>query len=131
MQGVRQIIYIERCQNMKSVTFLLVLIFIIPATSFSREALDSEKEYIEIAVKAKLKDPESSKFKNIKLSEDMSFCGDVNAKNGFGGYSGFSKFYGMYLPREKVAPVVVVIGISDDDSSEKAITQMCLDKKIL
>ena len=35
-----------------------------------------------------LKDPESAKFQNIK-----GYCGEVNAKNSYGGYTGFKPFY--------------------------------------
>lgn len=38
-------------------------------------------------VLATLKDPDSAKFRNQK-----SFCGEVNSKNSFGGYTGFKRF---------------------------------------
>lgn len=40
------------------------------------------------AVKGSLKDPDSAIFQNTKAS-----CGEVNAKNSYGGYTGFKKFY--------------------------------------
>ena len=45
------------------------------------------------AVKAKLKDPDSAKFKDVKATGPDSYCGWVNAKNSFGGYTGFQLFY--------------------------------------
>jgi hypothetical protein len=45
------------------------------------------------AVKAQLKDPDSAQFKGIVQSGPSTYCGWVNAKNGFGGYSGFQLFY--------------------------------------
>lgn len=48
---------------------------------------DVESKTKDIAL-ASLKDPDSAKFQNIK-----GVCGEVNAKNGFGGYSGFKRFY--------------------------------------
>lgn len=40
-----------------------------------------------------MKDPDSTKFRNITTSEDGSFvCGEVNSKNSMGGYMGFKKF---------------------------------------
>ena len=39
-------------------------------------------------VLSSLKDPNSAQFKNIK-----GVCGEVNAKNSFGGYIGFKEFY--------------------------------------
>ncbi len=47
------------------------------------------------AIKAKLKDPDSAQFRNVKFHVGMGkpvTCGEVNAKNSFGGYSGFERF---------------------------------------
>lgn len=41
------------------------------------------------SVKNLMKDPSSVKFRNMKGA-----CGEVNAKNGFGGYTGFKRFIG-------------------------------------
>lgn len=43
-------------------------------------------------VKALLKDPESAQFKGEFISSSGWFCGEVNSKNGLGGYVGFEKF---------------------------------------
>jgi hypothetical protein len=41
----------------------------------------------------RLKDPDSAKFRRIKVSEDGTLvCGEVNAKNSYGGYTGFTRF---------------------------------------
>ena len=40
-------------------------------------------------VKAQLKDPSSAQFKNQRGA-----CGEVNSKNGFGGYTGFKRYIG-------------------------------------
>lgn len=52
------------------------------------------------AVKAILKDPESAQFRNLytksiggKLVGSVVVCGEVNAKNSYGGYIGFTRFY--------------------------------------
>lgn len=53
------------------------------------------------ALEAKLKDPESARYKNVAayhvagFSEGYAFCGEVNAKNGFGGYAGYERFVGV------------------------------------
>lgn len=48
------------------------------------------------AVRSKLKDPHSAQFKNVYFHRGAKgipvSCGEVNSKNGFGGYSGFQKF---------------------------------------
>ena len=44
-------------------------------------------------VLTQLKDPNSAQFRNLKiLDNDRGMCGEVNAKNAFGGYVGFSAF---------------------------------------
>lgn len=47
---------------------------------------------IEAVVVASLKDPESAQFRDIYIGMTYA-CGQVNAKNSFGGYSGFVDFY--------------------------------------
>ncbi len=47
------------------------------------------------AVTNLLKDPESAQWKNIRDGQGGSVCGEVNAKNSLGGYTGFKKFLVM------------------------------------
>ncbi len=56
-------------------------------------------EKLRAQVVERLKDPSSAQFKSetlVKMSSSkdspVSLCGEVNAKNGFGGYVGFSRF---------------------------------------
>ena len=44
-----------------------------------------------MAIQERLKDPGSAEFRNIVSSETVA-CGEVNAKNAFGGYVGFTRF---------------------------------------
>lgn len=48
-------------------------------------------------VKERLKDPDSAKFKNLYPSTPpgggVIICGEVNAKNKYGGYGGFRRFF--------------------------------------
>lgn len=50
----------------------------------------------ERAVKAKMKDPDSVRFRNSRFNvyDDKVpvVCGEINAKNGFGGHTGFQKY---------------------------------------
>lgn len=45
-------------------------------------------------LRAVSKDPDSLQFRNERVSKDDSTitCGEVNGKNGFGGYVGFRRF---------------------------------------
>ena len=53
------------------------------------------KPYIE-HLKEQLKDPDSAQFKNLSFASSTEFgnalCGEVNAKNSYGGYVGFTLF---------------------------------------
>lgn len=43
-------------------------------------------------IKGRLKDPASAEFRNVFVSSSYAVCGEVNAKNSFGGYSGYVRF---------------------------------------
>lgn len=78
---------------------------------------------IQDSVKEALKDPYSAKFKNIKVS-GLSYCGEVNAKNSMGGYTGYTKFTGFIIMRGKAAVAVV----SQIDSQDMPVARMvCAD----
>jgi hypothetical protein len=49
---------------------------------------------IKDAVRLTLSDPDSAKFRNIR-QVTLGYCGEVNAKNRFGGYTGFMHFVYM------------------------------------
>jgi hypothetical protein len=70
---------------MHSLLLLLALTTSIPAEK-QRTVID--------AVKAQLKDPDSAKFRGLKpMGDKGGICGWVNAKNGYGGYSGYQVFF--------------------------------------
>ena len=53
-------------------------------------------ERIKENVRGKLRDPDSAEFRRVNLTreEDAIYaCGQVNAKNAFGGYTGFKWFF--------------------------------------
>lgn len=52
-------------------------------------------------IRAMLRDPESAQFRKIVRYPKL-VCGEVNAKNGFGGYDGFSQFSYDLATREAV-----------------------------
>lgn len=39
-----------------------------------------------------LRDPSSAQFRNVEIRKSGAACGEVNGKNGFGGYVGFRQF---------------------------------------
>jgi hypothetical protein len=50
-----------------------------------------------MAIKSRLRDPESAQFGRVWAGGDSQFvaCGKVNAKNGFGGYTGEEFYWGV------------------------------------
>lgn len=81
----------------------LLLLVLISLTS-CKPSPDPDILAAEEAVKSKLKDPESAQFRNVvkytsshyESGHNTAVCGEVNSKNGFGGYVGFTEF--MVIP---------------------------------
>lgn len=69
---------------------------ILAATSASADVIPDWREVSTAAVKARLLDPESARFKFgqpfSKKKGETVVCGQVNAKNRLGGYTGFFRF---------------------------------------
>jgi hypothetical protein len=100
----------------------------------------SEKDTIVLAVDklksemaSTLKDPDSVKFRGLtayKLYETSSskadvLCGEVNAKNSYGGYSGFKRFVKVSNSVKLVVPGTSYQfsgGIEDSNSTEGLLT---------
>ncbi len=57
---------------------------------------DTRTAQYEAAVAAQLRDPESTRFRSVHLvrfhGKSPVICGELNTKNGFGGYTGFMPF---------------------------------------
>jgi hypothetical protein len=65
-----------------------------------RQFSDKEKAALTVALSQTLKDPESARFKWLPLADyagtnPVGYCGWVNAKNSYGGYTGFKRFFAM------------------------------------
>lgn len=82
---------------MKRILFFLALVSLVGCKPNADKALElAQKE-----VAADTKDPDSAKFRYLRFvqRDDMPdgavsglVCGQINAKNGFGAYAGFSPF---------------------------------------
>lgn len=71
---------------------LIVLAFL--AASATTLAATDDSQLIRKAkqnVTSEFKDPDSAKFRNIRVIRG-SVCGEVNAKNSYGGYVGYRRF---------------------------------------
>ena len=74
--------------------FTAILLALTATTSFANQ---NAINIVKSTIKSTLKDPESAIFKDVKIvtnSEgEKSICGSYNAKNSYGGYTGFQSFY--------------------------------------
>jgi hypothetical protein len=69
-------------------------------------------EQVKAAVLDQLKDPQSAQFSNVRIVGGL-VCGEINAKNSFGGYVGRRHFWGG-KPEVTAGEEVV---ISDEEES--------------
>lgn len=76
-----------------------------------RAATEQEIEYVRAGLDDQFKDADSARFKNVLIvrwnNEDV-VCGYVNAKNSFGGYTGYSKFIGAIDQEREKATIAEV-----------------------
>lgn len=92
----------------------------VPTTQYQPERIEHIATYrrnAKDAVKASLKDPDSAQFSSMTIFKNaggITVCGLVNAKNGFGGYSGRTPFI--------VSPMAVFLG---DDVTATMIDEAC------
>lgn len=67
------------------------------ATPYALTPADTKA--VEEAVRYRMKDPASTSFRNLsavkKADGAVTVCGEVNSRNSFGGYTGFSPFTGV------------------------------------
>lgn len=77
-----------------SILFFVIFLGFVPLNGYAKGSAISVAEN---AIKDSLNDPDSAKFKNLKVSKVCSgsqyVLGYVNAKNSYGGYTGFKIFH--------------------------------------
>lgn len=71
----------------------------------ARDATPAELAAVRKGMEGSLKDPESVQFREVKVGrkpgEPVDYvCGKMNAKNGFGAYTGFRRFLAILIPPE-------------------------------
>lgn len=87
--------------SMKKYLLLASVVFIAGCESVSTTPIQSAPNFQRIAedaVRESMKDPESVRFKDTyqayQLSNgDVAVCGEVNGKNSYGGYTGYTPYY--------------------------------------
>ena len=79
-------------------------------------------------IQEKLKDPESARFKELTVHKGETptegvyyVCGEINSKNSYGGYAGFTPFYAQVLYFEKQDKgIPASAGVITDDMDHAA-----------
>ncbi len=78
-----------------------------------------------------LRDPASAQFRNVRRSwspnGSATFCGQVNARNGFGGYTGFQRFISGATPSGRTSVQIDDQGGSVGDYFERVWRSDCVD----
>lgn len=90
-------------------TIFIFSIFLIPIQTEAQTTTTIQHESVEstiLQIKDRLKDPSSVQFRNIYINSlktgATSVCGELNAKNSFGGYTGFNAFYQSNTDKEPI-----------------------------
>lgn len=60
----------------------------------SKEVDAAKVQVVKMFIANSLKDPDSAKFRGVKMKWG-TVCGEVNAKNSYGGYAGYRRFYAI------------------------------------
>ena len=104
---------------------ILIMIVCIPLINAFKP---SEKDFISIGeavVRESLKDPDSAKFESFyhKVGDNDGYvCGNVNAKNSYGGYTGRKEYF-VFIETEsgklKNNGPVTIVSDSDSNALEK------------
>lgn len=123
---------------MKKLIYLISTLFFVVALAgheaMARDTLTAkERETIEKAVKRELLDPESARFKWMRLppgtstkSSSITYCGLVNSKNSYGGYVGDRPFQVVIMWSEK-GTLLSEIYVFIRDDTERTL-KICADE---
>lgn len=68
---------------------VLAVLFVVPFIAHEQYVFFQAKA----DVRKQLTDPDSAEFRNLRKLPGEAVCGEVNAKNAYGGYVGFKHFY--------------------------------------
>lgn len=86
---------------MKALSFAAFAVLLLSPAAHAAEAGKEEIAQAQEFFKKSLKDPDSAQFRNVLYFEktgssgkpNKNVCGEINAKNSYGGYVGFQPFY--------------------------------------
>lgn len=91
--------------------------------------LSEKNRFIEAgkaAVTASLFDPKAAEFRNITVSEVDSkvLCGEVNGKNRFGAYTGFTYFVALHFTKD-IWYISIDSSIKEDHETYVRLSKQC------
>lgn len=109
-------------------TALLIASALIAPQAFAQVAPKVDEKKLREALEDHLKDSESARFRGFRQSKPengvWTLCGEVNAKNSYGAYSGFEPFL-VIAGKEGKAPIAyVAIGVGESSG------QLCAEKQL-
>lgn len=109
-------------------TFDAVSAYYLRAAMEARTSINEEDKLaaIQDAIKSRLKDPDSARFRDVYIFDGTDFvCGEVNAKNSMGGYTGFTTFMASLIVEGEV---IIALPVFIDSPSERNAFHHCAYK---
>ncbi|WP_050874214.1 hypothetical protein [Comamonas testosteroni] len=100
---------------MKRVIFGMVA-GVVSMTALADAPFTADEKKVRAALEERLKDAESARVRRLHVSKvdgTLHLCGEVNAKNSYGAYVGYEKFYGMIFPRPNGKDLYHILGVGD------------------
>ncbi|WEE79281.1 hypothetical protein LZ683_07895 [Comamonas testosteroni] len=98
-------------------TFISILMLLACGAAAAQPAPKLNERLLRAALEDSLKDADSAKFKNIRYKPSevglWKMCGQVNAKNGYGAYSGFERFIGFAIKNQGESLQYLVLSIGE------------------
>lgn len=109
---------------MKTPVVVLALTLACCGASLAASAGSARVEHAKAVILENLRDPESARFRSIyqrSSTQIHNVCGQVNAKNGFGGYVGYRRFIVWSysgLPSGSPGTEVSIEGVEEQEAFE-------------
>ena len=101
-----------------------------------RDLTDAEKERISRGIAQGLKDPASAQFRWTKVpipvlmppAGEFYYCGLVNAKNSYGGYTGMKPFVAMVTVVKTYVVGANLVGVGSDGAGTYVVEKACAEQ---
>lgn len=96
--------------------FFIAAALCVTVAAYGQQAPKLNEGALKESMDEHLKDASSARFRNIQYKPSnaagmWNMCGEVNAKNSFGGYGGYEPFLGFVVREGKSQPSYVVLRV--------------------